>query len=160
MFERPGVREVVSALERNVLEWLVVLFQLANVLARIGRRRTLIDRPVNNENGDVDLLNLFNRVDRFEPEVEPRLEGYAAVGISQIVDSSGRVLATAPFPGYGEMISGRLPMVEKGALPLDRYFAYLCVLIAAICSIYLVFSAALKKFRLYRRSNKKSDNSV
>jgi apolipoprotein N-acyltransferase len=58
-------------------------------------------------------------------------------GISQHVDSGGNVVASAPFPGQGEIMAGRVVMVEKGSLPFDRYLAPLCVLITAIVVIWL-----------------------
>lgn len=44
-------------------------------------------------------------------------------GVSQFVDRGGRVLASAPFPGQGERLTGPLPLARPGSLPLDRYLA-------------------------------------
>jgi apolipoprotein N-acyltransferase len=44
----------------------------------------------------------------------------ASSGISQLVDVGGRVTASAPFPGQGAMLAGRLEMGAPGRLPLDR----------------------------------------
>lgn len=48
-------------------------------------------------------------------------------GISQLVSRTGRVLASAPFPGEGEFIGGRLPLNAHPRLPLDRWLAPVCV---------------------------------
>src|SRR2546429_8581892 len=44
-------------------------------------------------------------------------------GISQLIDAHGRVLATAPFPGQGAIIEGRLELGRPGHLPLDHWLA-------------------------------------
>lgn len=56
-------------------------------------------------------------------------------GISQLVSRTGRVLASAPFPGDGEIISGQLPLNAKPRLPLDRWLAPACVAIAALALV-------------------------
>jgi apolipoprotein N-acyltransferase len=45
----------------------------------------------------------------------------ASSGISQIVDSSGRVTTTASFPGESESLVGDLIFGNSGSLPLDRW---------------------------------------
>jgi apolipoprotein N-acyltransferase len=51
----------------------------------------------------------------------------ASSGISQIIDRTGREIATAPFPGQGEMIAGELRWTGKGgAVPLDAWLAPAC----------------------------------
>jgi apolipoprotein N-acyltransferase len=47
----------------------------------------------------------------------------ASSGISQLVDSRGRTLASAPCPGDGAMLSGVVEMRDSGHLPLDRWLA-------------------------------------
>jgi len=56
----------------------------------------------------------------------------ASSGISQIVSSSGRVLATAPMPGEETMISEVLDLKSPGKLPLDRMIAPLSVWITGL----------------------------
>jgi apolipoprotein N-acyltransferase len=51
----------------------------------------------------------------------------ASSGISQLVTRGGRVIASAPFPGEGEIIGGPLPLSAKPRLPLDRWLAPACV---------------------------------
>jgi apolipoprotein N-acyltransferase len=47
----------------------------------------------------------------------------ASSGISQLVDRSGRVRATAPCPGDGAIIAGTLELRGVGRQPLDRWLA-------------------------------------
>jgi len=47
----------------------------------------------------------------------------ASSGISQLVDRSGRTLATAPYPGDGATIQGELELRNRGRLPLDHWLA-------------------------------------
>jgi apolipoprotein N-acyltransferase len=61
----------------------------------------------------------------------------ASSGISQLVDRQGRVIATAPYPGQGERLIGRLPVGAAGRLPLDRYVALPAVIAAAMLVTYL-----------------------
>lgn len=44
-------------------------------------------------------------------------------GISQLVDRDGSVVASAPFPGQGQRLKGRLQFAQPGRLPVDRYLA-------------------------------------
>lgn len=56
----------------------------------------------------------------------------ASSGISQSVNLDGKVLASAPFPGQGEIITARLHIPEKGGIPVDRYLFWPCVLLCLI----------------------------
>ena len=47
----------------------------------------------------------------------------ASSGISQCVDRAGHVLANAPCPGDGAILSGVLELRGPGHLPLDRWLA-------------------------------------
>ena len=47
----------------------------------------------------------------------------ASSGVSQIVDKRGRVSASAPMPGDGEIIGGKLTLAKEGNLPVDRHLA-------------------------------------
>jgi len=69
----------------------------------------------------------------------------ASSGVSQIVSRTGRVLASAPFPGEGEIIGGYLPLNAKPRLPLDRWFAPACVGIAALALIGSLIPARKKR---------------
>lgn len=65
-------------------------------------------------------------------------------GISQLVSSTGRVLASAPFPGEGEIIGGRLPLDAHPRLPLDRSLAPVCVGSAALALLAPLLPARKK----------------
>ena len=74
----------------------------------------------------------------------------ASSGISQLVNEKGRTIATASFPGQGDIISGVLPIGESGHLPLDRFLA-----MPAVVSVLglLVFWAVTKiRLRSWGRS--------
>jgi apolipoprotein N-acyltransferase len=61
-------------------------------------------------------------------------------GISQVVDRTGAVQASAPFPGELATISGVLELRQPGTLPLDRWLAPFSVFVTAlvICGLMLV----------------------
>jgi apolipoprotein N-acyltransferase len=51
----------------------------------------------------------------------------ASSGVSQVIARDGREIATAPFPGQGEMIAGELRWSAKGGtVPLDAWLAPAC----------------------------------
>jgi apolipoprotein N-acyltransferase len=52
-------------------------------------------------------------------------------GISQIVDRSGYVRASLPFPGQGEMFSERVPLGLPGSVPLDRSLVWPAMIVTA-----------------------------
>jgi apolipoprotein N-acyltransferase len=47
----------------------------------------------------------------------------ASSGISQAIHPSGRVMATAPYPGEGAVLAGTLELRGSGHRPLDRWLA-------------------------------------
>jgi apolipoprotein N-acyltransferase len=56
----------------------------------------------------------------------------ASSGISQWVEASGRVLASAAYPGQGAMISDGMRLTGPGRLPLDRWLAPGCCAATAV----------------------------
>ena len=54
-------------------------------------------------------------------------------GVSQLTDSRGKVLVSAPCPGEGKIIGGTLEIRPHGTLPLDHYLAPICT--AATCGL-------------------------
>lgn len=62
----------------------------------------------------------------------------ACTGFSQWLAPDGRVLASASFPGYGEIIRGRLELDRPGRLPFDHWLAPVCSGIAGIVFLALV----------------------
>ena len=66
-------------------------------------------------------------------------------GISQAVDARGRVIASAPFPGQGEIITAKLQIApQRKWIPLDRYLVWLCLFVCAGLLVWHVASSALK----------------
>ncbi len=74
----------------------------------------------------------------------------ASSGISQLVNASGTVLATAPFPGQGESFSGSLtlnsPRQKMRTLPSDRYLVWPCVIIAWGVFAWTLFEGLRQRF--------------
>jgi apolipoprotein N-acyltransferase len=64
----------------------------------------------------------------------------ASSGISQVVDRYGSVLASAPCPGDGAILSGTVELRGGGHLPLDRWLAPACVAVTAAALLWMVAS--------------------
>ncbi len=63
----------------------------------------------------------------------------ASSGISQAVSGGGNVVAQIPFGKNGEFFSAQLRLPSCGSLPLDRYLAPLCTVLAGIITAILLF---------------------
>jgi hypothetical protein len=63
----------------------------------------------------------------------------ASSGISQAVTGGGHVVAQTSIPGSGEIFSAQLRLPTRGAIPLDRYLAPLCVAVTGIVTAALLF---------------------
>jgi apolipoprotein N-acyltransferase len=61
----------------------------------------------------------------------------ASSGISQWVDPHGRVLASAPCPGQGEIVAGVLELGAAGSLPWDRWLAPVSTALTMLAMIWL-----------------------
>ena len=66
----------------------------------------------------------------------------ASSGISQWVGPTGRVLASAPFPGPGVFLPAELEMSGPAHLPPDRLPAMLCAVMAGGLGLVLLWQAA------------------
>jgi len=66
----------------------------------------------------------------------------ASSGISQAVTGGGQVVAQTSLGGYGEIISAKLRLPRQGSLPLDRFFAPLCVGVTGILLAALLILTA------------------
>jgi apolipoprotein N-acyltransferase len=71
----------------------------------------------------------------------------ASSGISQAVDRAGRVLATAPCPGYGATLFGKLDLPASGRLPLDRWLAPFATGVTAAVLLWLLVGRFIRKPR-------------
>jgi len=65
----------------------------------------------------------------------------ASSGISQVIDRTGRELATAPCPGDGAIITGTVQVGSPGRLPLDRWLAPFALAVTAL----LIMSTAVRR---------------
>jgi apolipoprotein N-acyltransferase len=71
----------------------------------------------------------------------------ASSGISQLVDRSGRTLATAPYPGDGAILQGELEIRGSGRLPLDQWLAPASTLLAGLLVSSFALAALASRFR-------------
>jgi len=55
-----------------------------------------------------------------------------SLGMSQLVAPDGRMVASAPSPGPGERLAGRLPVMAASRMPLDHRLAPACSAITAV----------------------------
>ena len=76
----------------------------------------------------------------------------ASSGISQMVDRSGRVCATAPCPGDGAQLAATLELHGAGSRPLDRWLAPFSVGVTAVIVVWLLIHHLLSPPRC-RTSN-------
>jgi apolipoprotein N-acyltransferase len=67
----------------------------------------------------------------------------ASSGISQLVDRSGRVTATAPCPGDGAVLAGTLERRCRGSRPLDRWLAPFATGVTALTIIWFLTQRVL-----------------
>jgi apolipoprotein N-acyltransferase len=67
----------------------------------------------------------------------------ASSGISQLIDARGQVIADAPCPGDGAIISGTLSLSRAGRLPLDRWLAPFSVGVTGL----FILTAILRAWR-------------
>ena len=51
-------------------------------------------------------------------------------GVSQIVDGRGRIVASADFPGQGDMLAADVWIKGAGRIPLDRHLGWVCLTVA------------------------------
>lgn len=62
----------------------------------------------------------------------------ASSGISQIIQSDGTIAAEGAFPGQGDTVAGTLKLGSPGHLPLDRWLAWPCVVVAGFVLLWLM----------------------
>jgi apolipoprotein N-acyltransferase len=69
-------------------------------------------------------------------------------GISQAVLPSGRVAASAPFPGGGALISARIELPERGRMPPDRVLGIISVAITLLLILWLPIDCLLRRRKI------------
>jgi apolipoprotein N-acyltransferase len=62
-------------------------------------------------------------------------------GLSQAVTGDGRVVAQAPMPGSGVLLTAHLPLAGPGTRPLDRWLAPACTGITGLVLVVLLAAA-------------------
>ncbi|HVT80670.1 MAG TPA: nitrilase-related carbon-nitrogen hydrolase, partial [Phycisphaerae bacterium] len=70
-------------------------------------------------------------------------------GISQFVGAGGETLASAPFPGQGEMLAAQIPYYPHAnphSLPLDRRVAPFCAGLTGLTALFLVTRRFLRRY--------------
>jgi apolipoprotein N-acyltransferase len=73
--------------------------------------------------------------------------GVWSSGESQLTDNHGRVIATAGYPGQGEMIAGPFDLRAAGHVPPDRYPAFAASIFAGGLLAYFVAIETLRRRR-------------
>ena len=63
--------------------------------------------------------------------------GVWSSGVSQLIDRRGCVIATAGYPGQGEMIAGPFDLRGPGSVPPDRLPALACTILTGLLIVYL-----------------------
>ena len=69
----------------------------------------------------------------------------ASSGISQAIDSSGRIVCSAPFPGQGAILAAKLCLSQRGRLPIDRWLAPAAAAFTVLGTGSLSIGALLRK---------------
>ena len=117
--------------------------RITDKLVRLGAQALVVPT--------MDVLDWGNRQHRLHARIAPvRAAEYgipifrvASSGISQCVDSRGRILAEAPCPGDGSTLCGTLDLGSQGTLPLDRWLAPFSTAIAAIVVVWFLIRERL-----------------
>lgn len=68
----------------------------------------------------------------------------ASSGVSQLVSAQGETIASAPFPGPGRTLGGRMTISNAGNIPFARWIAKLSVLVAGGVLLALLWERARK----------------
>jgi apolipoprotein N-acyltransferase len=66
-------------------------------------------------------------------------------GVSEIIDSTGRIVSSAPFAGERAMLAGEMTLPGRGRMPPDRWLARLSVAVAAVLIGWLGVEALRRK---------------
>jgi apolipoprotein N-acyltransferase len=69
----------------------------------------------------------------------------ASSGISQAVTGGGKVIAQTRIGGNGDILSAKLQLPTRGALPLDRFLAPVCVAITGVTLFWLILLSLREK---------------
>jgi hypothetical protein len=67
-------------------------------------------------------------------------------GVSQLTDRYGRVIATAGYPGQGEVIAGPFDLSRTGRIPPDRTLAKGSAIATLLFVTYLLLAGIWRRF--------------
>ena len=65
--------------------------------------------------------------------------GVWSSGVSQLTDRYGRIVATAGYPGQGDIIAGNFDLSRPGRIPPDRLLAQAAMFGTAGLILYCLF---------------------
>ncbi len=65
--------------------------------------------------------------------------GVWSSGVSQLVDRHGQIIATANYPGQGQMIAGPFDLQDRGSIPPDRPLAIGSMAATALLILFLIY---------------------
>jgi apolipoprotein N-acyltransferase len=76
----------------------------------------------------------------------------ASSGISQVVDASGYVKASLPFPGQGEYFAERVRLDGAGRIPPDRSLAWIGIAVSALATLGVVWRRRTERIAAKRQN--------
>jgi apolipoprotein N-acyltransferase len=76
--------------------------------------------------------------------------GVWSSGVSQLIDARGQVIASASYPGQGEMIAGPFPLRAPGRVPPDRWLARGASAGTGLFIVYVLVCGIRQWIRLFR----------
>jgi apolipoprotein N-acyltransferase len=71
--------------------------------------------------------------------------GVWSSGESQLVDRRGRIIATANYPGQGQMIAGPFDLRDRGSIPPDRLLAIGSMAATALLILLLAYRKLMQR---------------
>lgn len=71
--------------------------------------------------------------------------GLWSSGVSQLVDRRGQVIATASYPGQGQMIAGPFDLQDCGSIPPDRPLAIASMAVAMLLILVLAWKKLIQR---------------
>jgi apolipoprotein N-acyltransferase len=78
--------------------------------------------------------------------------GVWSSGVSQLTDAGGQVIATAGYPGQGEMIAGPFDLSRVGRVPPDRMLADFAMMITGAFVLMLAIESIARRATPRRRA--------
>lgn len=76
--------------------------------------------------------------------------GVWSSGVSQLVDRQGQIIATAGYPGQGQIIAGPFDLQDQGSIPPDRPLAIGSMAATALLILFFVYRKLAQQFTAAR----------